>query len=82
MMLKIKKTISEKIMIAKLWALSSRNETRSCLTSTNIKYSLEEINNKESQLWCNTKITLLWLVGFYGISTFVGYLTLNPFLCK
>ena len=23
-----------------------------------------------------------WLVGFYGISTFVGYLTLNPFLCK
>ena len=23
-----------------------------------------------------------WWVGFYGISTFVGYLTLNPFLCK
>ena len=23
-----------------------------------------------------------WLVGFYGISTFVGYLTQNPFLCK
>ena len=24
-----------------------------------------------------------WLVwGFYSISTFVGYLTLNPFLCK
>ena len=23
-----------------------------------------------------------WLVGFYGISTFVGYLTPNPFLCK
>ena len=22
------------------------------------------------------------LVGFYGISTFVGYLTPNPFLCK
>ena len=24
----------------------------------------------------------LWLVGFYGISTFVGYLTPNPFLSK
>ena len=24
----------------------------------------------------------VWLVGFYGISTFVGYLTPNPFLCK
>ena len=23
-----------------------------------------------------------WLVGFYGISTFVGYLTPNPFLGK
>ena len=23
-----------------------------------------------------------WLVGFYGISTFVGYLTPNPFLCN
>ena len=23
-----------------------------------------------------------WLVGFYGISTFVGYLMPNPFLCK
>ena len=23
-----------------------------------------------------------WLVGFYGISSFVGYLMPNPFLCK
>ena len=23
-----------------------------------------------------------WFVGLYGISTFVGYLTPNPFLCK
>ena len=23
-----------------------------------------------------------WWFGFYGISTFVGYLTPNPFLCK
>ena len=25
---------------------------------------------------------LVWFVGFCGISTFVGYLTPNPFLCK
>ncbi len=25
---------------------------------------------------------LVWFVGFYGISTFVGYLTPNPFLSK
>ena len=30
-----------------------------------------------------SKIRLVgWLVEFYGISTFVDYLTLNPFLCK
>ena len=27
-------------------------------------------------------IGLVWFVGFYGISTFVGYLTPNPFLYK
>ena len=27
-------------------------------------------------------IGLVWFVGFYGISTFVGYLTPNPFLCE
>ena len=25
---------------------------------------------------------LVWFLGFYGISTYVGYLTPNPFLCK
>ena len=25
---------------------------------------------------------LLRLVGFYGVSTFIGYLTQNPFSCK
>ena len=25
---------------------------------------------------------VIWLFGFYAISTFVGYLTPNPFLCK
>ena len=27
-------------------------------------------------------IMIGWFVGVYGISTFVGYLTPNPFLCK
>ena len=29
-----------------------------------------------------SKKGLVWFVGFYDISTFVGYLTPNPFLCK
>ena len=28
------------------------------------------------------KDSLVWFVGFYGISTFVGYLSPNPFLSK
>ena len=29
------------------------------------------------------KVSLIgWLFWFYGISTFVGYLTPNPFLCR
>ena len=28
------------------------------------------------------KILVGWLFGFYGISTFVGYLMPNPFICK
>ena len=28
------------------------------------------------------RVLVGWFVGFYGISTFVGYLTPNPFLCK
>ena len=27
-------------------------------------------------------LAMVWFVGFYGISTFIGYLTPNPFLCK
>ena len=33
---------------------------------------------KSTKKW----FVLVWFVGFYGISTFVGYLTPNPFLCK
>ena len=32
-------------------------------------------------VWLGTQDGLVWFVGFYGISTFVGYLTPNPFLC-
>ena len=34
--------------------------------------------------WYSIGITNVWfgLIWFYGISTFVGYLTPNPFLCK
>ena len=28
------------------------------------------------------KFGLVWFIGFYGKSTFVGYLMPNPFLCK
>ena len=28
------------------------------------------------------EVGMVWLFGFYGISTFVGYLMPNPFLCK
>ena len=37
------------------------------------------INKCSGPLEC---VDLVWFVWFYGISTFVGYLTPNPFLCK
>ena len=42
------------------------------------------INPFESKVWevYFYKEVLVWFVGFYGISTFVGYLTPNPFSCK
>ena len=30
----------------------------------------------------SARFGLVWFGGFYGISTFVGYLTPNPLLCK
>ena len=41
-----------------------------------VKKKLLSYSNKNSLFW------LVWFVWFYGISTFVGYLTPNPFLCK
>ena len=46
---------------------------------------LTDFNNEvrtQNQLEKMSHLGLLWLVGYYGISTFVGYLTPNPFLCK
>ena len=40
-------------------------------------YNLDK-RNGDHLVWFG----LVWLVGFYGISTFEGYLTPNPFLCK
>ena len=37
--------------------------------------------SKTDDNW-NDWFGLVWFVWFYGISTFVGYLTPNPFLCK
>ena len=63
-----------------------------------MKWSPSDPNlNKTENLWSIVKMKLYergnnitakqiyekgWLVGFYGISTFVGYLTPNQFLCK
>ena len=44
------------------------------------RYS-EGYNKKKKKERCYI-ICLVWLFVFYGISTFVGYLTPNPFLCK
>ena len=53
-----------------------------------IKAHIQPLGFELSEIWsdlqpCETVIFgLVWFVGFYGISTFVGYLTPNPFLCK
>ena len=39
------------------------------------------MNLREGKFWMQNWL-VDWLFGFYGISTFVGYLMLNPFLCK
>ena len=51
----------------------------------------KEIVTAKIMLYKDTKVCspdrytvgwLVWFVGVYGISTFVGYLTPNPFLCN
>ena len=41
-----------------------------------------EYNNTLMKCCVYIIYTIVWFVWFYGISTFVGYLTPNPFLCK
>ena len=46
-------------------------------------YSLMRFLFNVSRSVCSScSSRFVWFVGFYGISTFVGYLALNPFLCK
>ena len=42
----------------------------------------DKSQSEESDWSLNPLTTVGWYVGFYGISTFVGYLTPNPFLYK
>ena len=48
------------------------------------RVKLKEIEKKDNCQDLARELTNLfgWLVGFYGISTFVGYLTPNSFLYK
>ena len=39
-------------------------------------------NYEVSWLIAMSRFGLVWFGGFYGISTFVGYLMPNPFLCE
>ena len=39
-------------------------------------------NHSPPLFWNIYRFSIYWLVGFYGISTFVGYLIPNPFLYK
>ena len=43
---------------------------------------LEDLEIKGRAETIQTPALLVWFVWFYGISTFVGYSTPNPFLCK
>ena len=40
------------------------------------------LDNKAENSKKKKVVKSLFVVGFYGISTFVRYLTPNPFLCK
>ena len=53
-----------------------------------LKTKLIELPKQETiKIWIDLSsseayFSLVWFVWFYGISTFVGYLTPNLFLCK
>ena len=48
----------------------------------NSPYRRYELFGSLATVFANGPEDLVWFGGFYGISTFVGYLTPNPFLCK
>ena len=55
------------------------------ITNNSIKHQsfvYSQLNDQTVQFSISYLFGLVWFVGFYGISTFVGYLTPNPFLCK
>ena len=64
----------------------SRRLTYHLSENSAIKHQIIKHNNNTNQLTSSDVGLVGWLVGwmveFYGISTFVGYLTPNPFLCK
>ena len=49
---------------------------------TRLEYELAYYDSAVHRFNHYTTRTPPWFVGFYGISTFVGYITSNPFLCK
>ena len=48
------------------------------LTTRKWNYYHKSVLKEDVYIWFG----LVWFGGFYGISTFIGYLTPNPFLCK
>ena len=73
----------------KLKALKIINETLMALKSKEILKDnfipkpIIKIRKREKNLIFQQDTVMVgWLVGFYGVSTFEGYLTPNPFLCK
>ena len=59
------------------WYAVKNNQSKRLQRET---YTWKRLENPQPEIW----FSLVWLgwVGFYGISTFVGYLMPNPFLYK
>ena len=60
-----------------------RNLNLLCLSMLGfVKNKLSNDDSIQYLVTPNSGTNPSWLVGFYGISTFVSYLMPNPFLCK
>ena len=65
------------------WCFRQSHVHWSCdISRSEFYHSLVAFNSVFSSNMCMQIILYDWLVGFYGISTFVGYLIPNSFLCK